>query len=165
MSYFGDPTQFEIGSITIDGNDIVGLFSSISIYEDIYRPCITGQITITDSDGANFITEKDIQFIEPVQFQFRNANGESLQFTGFLNGLRNEYMKGSIRFYCIDFTSESVRKNETKFVTKAFKEATPEDIVTKMVREMGGKLESKGRGVKMNYVATRKRPADRDWET
>lgn len=159
-STYGDPTQFEISSITIDGQDVVGLFSSISIYEDIYRPCVTGQIVIRDSEGAGFIEEQQIEFIEPIEFEFKSGDGESLKFKGFLNGLRNEIVNGSNKLYTVDFTSESVRKNEITYITKSFKESSPEDIVQEMVKKLGGKLESEGRGEKLNYIAPNRRPVD-----
>ena len=64
---------------------------------------------------------KRIEFIEEIEFAFKNANGDTLEFKGFLNGLRNEVIKDSIRYYTADFTSEAVRKNEQTRVVKAFK--------------------------------------------
>ena len=37
-SNFGNPTSYETKSITIDGEDIIGIFFSLSIYEEVYRP-------------------------------------------------------------------------------------------------------------------------------
>ena len=74
---FTDPTQFQIDTISIDGNDVIGLFSSISIFENIYSPVIPGSIVIMDSDGARFIEEYDIEFIEEIEFSFKNANDET----------------------------------------------------------------------------------------
>ena len=132
-SNFGAPTQFETTEIKIDGQDVRGIFTSISVFEDIYRPCVTGNIVIRDSDGAGFIEEQRIEFIEPITFKFKSAEGETLEFKGVLNGLRNETIIGAIKTYVIDFTSESVRKNEQTFVTGPFKETNPEEIVKKMV--------------------------------
>ena len=70
-SNFGDPTQFELSEITIDGEDVRGLMFALSIYENIYTPVITGSIVIVDSDGAGFIEEKRIEFIEPIKFSSR----------------------------------------------------------------------------------------------
>ena len=57
---FDNPTQFETTEIKIDGQDVRGIFRSVQIFEDIYRPCITGNIVIRDSDGAGFIEQNDI---------------------------------------------------------------------------------------------------------
>ena len=158
---FTDPTQYQIDSITIDGIDVVGLFFSISIFENIYSPVITGSITIMDSDGAGFIEENQIEFIEPVEFSFKNATGETLSFEGILNGLRNEVVKNQKKMYLIDFTSNAVRENEKKFITEAFVEQAPEDIVRKMISEVGGQEAIiSGTGKPMTFLGTRRRPTD-----
>ena len=157
---FDNPTQFETTEITIDGQDVRGLFTSVSIFEDVYRPCVTGNIIIQDSDGAGFIEEYDIEFIEEIVVKFKNAKGETLEFKGFLNGLRNEYMVDSRKYYTIDFTSEAVRKNEAQFVTNSYKETSPEEIVKEMVEKLGGELDTNVRGKQMNYLGARRRPCD-----
>ena len=159
-STFGNPTQFELTEITLDGQDIRGLFFSISLYENIYVPVMTGSITIMDSDGAGFIEENRIEFIEPIEFSFKNANGDTLQFKGVCNELRNEVLKDSKKFYTVGFSSEAVRKNEETYVVKAFKDSNPEDIVQEMTEKLGGKLDSKAKGLPMNYIGSRRRPID-----
>ena len=159
-SKFTYPTQFEISNIKIADQDVEGLFVSISLYEDIYRPALTGNIVIQDSDGAGFIEEQEIEFIEKISFSFKNALGDTLDFEGVMNGLRNEVVKGSIKIYTIDFTSESVRKNEQTFVVKAFRDANPEDIVKEMVELLDGELETNAKGKPMQYLGSRKRPRD-----
>lgn len=160
QSNFGSPTQFEISEITIDGEDVIGIFFSISVYETIYSPVLTGNITVMDSDGAGFIEEQRIEFIEPIQFSFKNANGDTLEFKGFLNGLRNELLKDSLKMYTIDFTSEAVRKNEETYIVKAYKDAKPQDIVSEMAEKLGGNLDSEAQGLPMNYLGSRRRPTD-----
>ena len=157
---FDNPTQFENTEIMIDGEDVRGIFDSVSIFEDIYRPCITGNIVIRDSDGAGFIEQNDIEFIEPIKMRFKNANGDELEFEGVLNGLRNESILGSTKVYVVDFTSKSVRANEATYVTNSYKETAPEEIVKKMVEKLGGELKTKARGKQMNYIGSRKRPTD-----
>ena len=156
---FTDPTQFQIDSISIDGNDVIGLFFSISIFENIYSPIITGSITIMDSDGARFIEDYNIEFIEEIEFSFKNANDETLEFTGVLNGLRNESVKNQKKIYNIDFTSMAVRKNEQTFITESFREQAPEEIVRKMVQKLEGQENIfQGTGKPMTFLGTRKRP-------
>jgi hypothetical protein len=160
QSNFGSPTQFEISEINIAGEDVIGFFLSISIYENIYMPVITGNIVILDSDGGGFIQENKIEFIEEIEFSFKNAKGDTLEFKGFLNGLRNEVLKNSKKFYTIDFSSKAVRKNEETRIVKAFKDAKPKDIVSDMAEKLGGKIDSKSSGIPMNYIGSRKRPVD-----
>ncbi len=159
-SNFGSPTQYETTEVKIDGQDVRGLYNSISVFEDIYRPCVTGNIVIMDSDGAGFIEEQGIEFIEPITLKFKSAEGETFEFKGVLNGLRNESISGAIKTYAIDFTSESVRKNEQTFITNSYKETNPEEIVKKMVEKLGGQLKTSARGKQMNYLGSRKRPVD-----
>jgi len=159
-SKMGYPAQYNITKLTIDGNDIIGLFQNLSLYEDIYRPAVTGNIIISDTDGAGFIEKYNIEFIEPIEMVIENARGESLEFKGVLNGMRNEYMQGAYKFYTIDFTSEAVRKNEQTFVVDSYKNTSPEEIVKKMVEKLGGNLDTNAKGSKMQYNGSRKRPVD-----
>ena len=158
---FSNPTEYRTQTIKIAGEDVVGLFFSLSIFENIYSPIITGTIGIIDSDGAGFIEKEEIEFIEDIELEFENANGEILEFKGKLNGLKNETIKGQKKIYAIDFTSETMRKNETKFITKKFNNVTPGDIVDEMVEELGGKMDkSGGDGMPMSFVSGRRRPCD-----
>ena len=93
MSQAQQPTQFQIKNITIDGEDIKGLLVNLDYYESIYIPASGGSLTIMDSSTAGFIEENQIEFIEEFEFNFTNAEGESIQFKGVLNGLRNEVAK------------------------------------------------------------------------
>lgn len=157
---FSLPSQVQIDKVTIDGQDIIGIFYSLSIFEDIYRPAVTGNIVIIDSDGAKFIDEYRIEFIEPIEFTATGSNGESIEFKGVLNGLRNEKVQGSFKYYTIDFSAESVRKNEQTFIVKRFKDTQPRDIVSEMVEKLGGQLDSNANGQVMNYLGSRRRPVD-----
>ena len=160
QSTFTFPSQFQIQNVTMDGQDVTGLFFSLTLFEDIYRPAVTGNIVITDSDGAKFIEESRIEFLEEISFTFKDANGEMLEYTGVMNGLRNEYVDGPIKFYTVEFSSKSVRKNEQTFVVKSFKETNPEDIVDEMIQLLDGELNTQARGLQMNYLGSRRRPVD-----
>ena len=164
MSNFGSPTQYETSSITIDGEDVVGIFLSISIFEDIYRPCVTGNILFLDSDGAtdqgSYIEKNQIEFIEPFECSFKNANGETLKFEGVLNGINDVYVEAGKKYYKANFTSKSVRENEKNFVVKSFKDTPPQDIVSEMIKLIGGDLRSNTSGKNMQYLGSRKRPLD-----
>lgn len=159
-SNFSLSTQFRIDKIEIDDLDVIGLFQSISIYENIYSPVITGSIVLLDTDNADFITNNDIEGNEEISFEFTNANDEQLTFTGVLNGLRNKANKNQRTLYTFDFTSYEVRKNEGQFITKRFKE-DPKTIIEQMITKLGGKINKvEGEGKPMNFLGTRKRPTD-----
>lgn len=159
-SNFSLSTQFRIDKIEIDDLDVIGLFQSISIYENIYSPVITGSIVLLDTDNADFITNNDIEGNEEISFEFTNANDEQLTFTGVLNGLRNKATKNQRTLYTFDFTSYEVRKNEGQFITKRFKE-DPKTIIEQMITKLGGKINKvEGEGKPMNFLGTRKRPTD-----
>ncbi|QBP06005.1 hypothetical protein [Synechococcus phage S-B68] len=158
---FSLSTQFEINKIEIDGNDVIGLFQKISLFENLYSPVITGSIVLLDSDGADFINEKQIEGNEDISFEFTNANGDSLIFDGVLNGLRNKAVDLNRSIFTFDFTSEQVRKNEEKFVVKRFKNKTPRDIVSEMIKELGGKEDKvNGSGLPMQFTGSRRRPTE-----
>ena len=60
---FSLSTQFEIGSIKIDGNDVIGLFNSISIYENINSPLVTGTIVLLETDKNQFVTNMILKVV------------------------------------------------------------------------------------------------------
>ena len=158
---FDKPTQYEIGSITIEGNDVAGLMQMISIFESIYSPVITGSIVLLDTDGSDFISKYEIEGSEEIEFDFTNANDEQLTFKGVLNGLRNKSVKSQTNMFTFDFTSEQVRKNEEQFITKRFKNKEPKAVVEEMIELLGGETDKvEGDGLPMSFVGSRKRPTD-----
>jgi hypothetical protein len=161
MSNADQPTQFQIKKVSVDGQDIKGLLVELDYYESIYIPASGGTLTIMDSVTAGFIEENKIEFIEDFEFEFTNAMGESIQFEGILNGLRNEVAKQQLKMYSIDFTSKPVRKNEQEFVVKRFKNKSPKDVVEEMVELIEGEMDkSSGSGEPMNFTGNRRRPTD-----
>ena len=161
MSNADQPTQFEIKSVTVEGEDIKALLVSLDYYESIYIPATGGTMTIMDSSHAGFIEQNNIEFIEEFEFEFANAEGESLSFKGVLNGLRNEQMMQQLKMYVIDFTSKTVRENEQTRVVKRFKNKNPKNIVEEMVKEIGGEMDkSTGSGEPMNFLGNNRRPTD-----
>ena len=160
MSQFQLATQVDIQSVTIDGQDVIGLFQKLAVYENIYSPLVTGSIVLLDGDSADFIGKNNIEGNEEFSFQAKSSNGE-LEIEGYLNGLRNKSVSNSMTLYTFDFTTEPMRKNEQKFITKRFKNESPKDIVTKMIEEMGGKQDKmSGGGEPMNFLGCRKRPTE-----
>jgi len=159
---FSDPTQFQLQSITIDGNDMTGFFFSLSIYENIYIPAVTGTIVLLDTDTGGFIEKYKIEFIEEIEFTVKNALDQTLQFKGFLNGLKNEMTKDSKKMYAIDFTSKFTRKNERTFVTKRFNKVAPEEVVKEMLEDKieADEVEIKAQGIPMNFLGSRRKPFD-----
>lgn len=161
MTQFSSPTQFEIIRIEIDDIDITGLFLSLSVYENIYLPIITGSISIIDTDSTNFIEKYSIEGLETISFEFKNALGEVLFFNGRLNGIRDKITKGQKTTYIMDFNSKSMFENEQQAVTKRYKNTNPEDALSELVQRIGGKKDLwKGKGLPMNFVASRWRPID-----
>ena len=161
MSQADQPLQFQIKSITVDGRDIKALLVELDYYESIYIPASGGSLTIMDSSHAGFIEENQIEFIEDFEFNFTNAEGESIEFKGILNGLRNEVAKQQMKMYTMDFTSKPVRKNEQEFVVKRFKDEQPKNIVSEMIELIEGKEDKvTGSGEPMNFIGNRRRPTD-----
>ena len=159
---FNSPTEYKLDRVDIDGEDVRSLLVKFEIYENIYIPVITGSIVLLDTDGSGFIEEFGIEFVEDIDVSFTNALGDSLKFKGKLNGLRGETIKDSKRIYNIDFSSDYVRKNEATFVTKRFKNTSPEDVVEELLMD---KIEARaadirGEGIPMNFLASRRKPFD-----
>ena len=130
---FSLATQYAINRVEIDGNDVIGLFSNIEIHENIYSPLITGTIVIMDSDYANFTAEHNIEGVEPIKFEFTNANDETLEFEGSLNGLRNKTIWQQNIMYNFDFTANELRNNEGTFITKKVDNTRPEDVAREVI--------------------------------
>lgn len=159
---FSLPTDFKLDKVDIDGEDVRSLLVKFTIFENIYIPAITGSIDLLDTDGAGFIEEFDIEFIEDLEVSFTNSLGDVLTFKGKLNGLKGESVKESKRLYSIDFASDYARTNEKTFVTKRFKNTNPEDVVEEMLKDKikAEKVDIKAQGIPMNFLGSRKKPFD-----
>jgi len=158
---FSNLTQYEIGKIEIDGNDVIGLFQSISVYEDIHSPIITGSIVLLDSDDADFLAKYKIEGSEEFKFEFTNSQGEQLTFEGVLNGMRNKTANSQNTIYTFDFTSPEMRKNEETHVTKRYNSVSPKEVISEMIEKVGGKEDKvSGSGKPMSFIGARKRPRD-----
>ena len=159
MSY-DTPTEFECTQLTIEGNDVRGLFLSLSVFENIYTPLVTGHVSLMETDSAKFIEKYKIEGVEKFQCEFKTGK-DSYSFEGFLNGLRNKANSEQYTAYTFDFTTEEVRKNEETFITKAYKEKDPKDIVQDMIDKMGGQIDKmNGSGKPMTLLPSNKRPYD-----
>lgn len=158
-------TQYEIQEIGIDGQDVIGLFNQISIYENIFRPVITGSVVLVDSDAARFIDEYKIEGNEPFTFTFTNYLGEELFFEGVLNGQRDKVQDTNKVIYTFDFCSLQVLKNEQSWVTKRFNEEKPEDVVKEMIERIEEGAHSdidifEAKGEPISFLGSRRRPTD-----
>ena len=161
MAQITHPTQYKIGTLEIDGNDCVGLYNMISIFENIYSPIITGSVVINDSDKNDFIGKFKIEGNEEIKFEFTNSNDDTLSFEGVLNGLRNKAAKNQNTVYTFDFTSIQVRKNEENFIVKRYNAVPPKDIIEEMIQKLEGKTDKvEGEGLPMSFLGSRKRPTD-----
>ena len=160
MSQFDLPTEYILQKLTIDGKDVRGLFDSLSVYENIFTPLITGSVTICETDFAAFIEKEKIEGTEKFQFECKTVKG-TYMFEGYLNGLRNKENDQSLTYYTFDFTTEELKENEQKFITKPYKKKKPKEIIEEMIEEMKGKTDKiQGQGKPMTFLASRKRP----WE-
>ena len=157
----GNANYVSLDDVTIDGKKIRGKLQSISIFENIYTPIITGQVTMVDADGNNFIEKEEIEGNEDLEFEYKNAKDEVLKFSGYLNGMRNRHIDGSRILYVFDFTSKEMRENESiaNIVTGTIKNKNPEDVFSDMVKKLGGEVDkSTGNGLPMNFNPARWRP-------
>lgn len=160
MSSFDLPDEFVIESLDIEGNDVRGLFASLSVFENIYTPLITGSVTFLETDKADFIAKYKIEGNEEFKFEIKTAK-DKYKFEGVLNGLRNKSNDQQFTMYTFDFTTEEVRKNESEFITKAYKEKDPKQIVEEMIKKMDGKQDKmNGSGKPMTVLPSNKRPYD-----
>lgn len=158
------PAKMEMKEVLIDGEDLIGMFISIEIFENIFIGGVTGTISIMDNDGVSFIESQELEFNEEISFTFVSATGVEYKFDGVMNGLRNEVATEQVKVYAIDFTSNAVRQNEMTFVNKSFEQITPEEITREMVEE---KLESTlilgknpSQGEPLTFVAGNRKPVD-----
>ena len=157
------PTQFTIDKLELKGIDVTGLFIGLDYFESIDTPASGGTITIMDTDGAGLRTRYELEFIEEIEFSFTNARDESFEFKGVMNGIRNEGVFQQKKMFCIDYTTEQVRKNEGNFCYKAFRNMAPEEISKEMVEKIGGEIDQEGwvgKGQKMTFMGARKRPTE-----
>ena len=158
------PAKVSMDEVIIDGVDVLGMFVSIELFENIFIGGVTGSIVIMDNDGVSFIEKQNLEFSEDISFKFVNAAGVELAFEGQMNGLRNEQTSQQIKMYTIDFTSKQVRKNEEVFINRAFTKEAPETIVQDMIEN---KLEGTyipssygSQGEPMTWVAGNRKPID-----
>jgi len=162
MAEFNQPTEYEINKLELKGNDVRGIFLGLEIYENIVLGGITGRITIFDTDAVSFIEKNGIQFNEEISFNIVSASDEELDFTGWMNGVKDEMTKQQKKIYTIEFLSKSLRKNETVFINKAFRGTPadkPEKIAEDMSQELGVEnIETRGEGEPMKWISNRRKP-------
>ena len=152
------PSQYKIDNISIDGEDIMGLFVSMEIYENIFIPLVTGNIEFLDTDGAGFVEDNRIEFNEDFEFMITSADKKNLRFKGVLNGVEKEGSSGNKKLYKVNFVSKEMRQNDQEFISKKIK-GTPKDVVTEMIEKIGGQLDAKGgSGTEMEFVSGRWKP-------
>lgn len=162
MSTITKPAEVNLEEILIDGVDVIGLFVSLQIFENIFASVVTGSVAIMDSDGAGFVEDNKIEFNEPFSFSATGAGQDNtLKFEGVLNGLRTESTQNGKRIYVIDFTTAELRKNEETFITKKFEQEKPEDVLKYVLEE---KLEAASvdisgiKGQPMEFLGSRRKP-------
>ena len=84
MSNFTYPTQFKMNYLKVDGVDIMGLFLSLEIFENIFIPAVSGSLQFMDTDGGGFVDDNQIEFNEEIEFLnhecHRGDNGVQKEF-------------------------------------------------------------------------------------
>lgn len=158
MSNFTYPTQFKMNYLKVDGVDIMGLFLSLEIFENIFIPAVSGSLQFMDTDGGGFVDDNQIEFNEEIEFSIMNATEETMVFKGVLNGVASEMSNKNQKIYTVDFITKEMRKNDMTFVSEKIQD-TPQNVVIDMVERMEGKLNTTGSdGKKMEFVAGRWKP-------
>lgn len=158
MSDFTYATQYKINNIKIDGIDVMGLFVSLEIFENIFIPVVSGTLQIFDTDGGGFVDDNKIEFNEDFEFSIVNAEDETMTFKGVLNGVHSEVSNKNQKVYNIDFCTKEMRKNNMVFVSEKITD-TPQNVVIDMVEKLEGKLNTTGSdGKKMEFIAGRWKP-------
>jgi len=160
---FSLPTQYKVEYVSIDGIDVVGLFQSIEIFENIYSTGVTGSIVIADSAFAGFVEKEELEFVEAISFAFTNGLGDELAFDGYLCGLRDEIAKQRLKIYTIDFCSQAVRNDDETFIVRRFEDESPQEIVDQMIDIVAqegeeGERELLSDGPPMNFIGSRRKP-------
>lgn len=158
---FDLPTQFELNKLEIDGNDVIGLFRAISIYENISIPLITGSMVLLESDNVQFLSKYEIEGSEDVKIEATNAKGETLTFEGVLNGLNDKVVDGWNASYVFNFSAKELRKNEQTAIVKRFDNKDPQQIVEEMLEKIEGQTDKvEATGKPMSFTGVGKSPTD-----
>lgn len=160
MSELQLASQYKIDKVAIDGEDVMGIYQTISVFEDMFNPLIFGSIVLLDSDNGNFMEQYEIEGNESIELEFTNSLDESFTFKGVLNGMRNKVVKEQKNIYTFDFSSVQLRNNEKVFVNKRFN-AAPKEIISEMILKLDANEDmSEGVGFPMNFTGARRRPLD-----
>ena len=110
---FSLSTQFEINEIEIDDNDVVGLFQSVSMYENLSSAVITGSIVlfwILMVPVSSKIKRLKVMRSLDLSSQIQTKSLLSLKVNLMVREEQGSgHIKGNVY---LDFTSEQVRKNE-----------------------------------------------------
>jgi hypothetical protein len=153
------PGQYKVDNIKIDGIDIMGIFVSLEIFENIFIPLVCGHIIFADTDGAGFVDTNEIEFNEDFEFTITNSQEEQINFMGVLNGVASEQTSGTKKMYKVDFVSTEMRNNDQMFISERFTQVTPQDVISDMIQRIEGTIEATGdAGKQMEFVAGRWKP-------
>ena len=60
MSTWKKATDYRIETISVDGNEIKGLFFALEFYETIYSSAVTGNLVCVETTGNPFLYDKQI---------------------------------------------------------------------------------------------------------
>jgi len=130
--------------LTCDGKDITTFFSSITIYQDIFTPCWSANITIEDS--ANIIMNIPIRPGSSIEVSVETSTDsildgqKSYQFIIYKVGdkLFMNQMQSKYTLYC---ASKGFLTNQNVRIQKTYANMKPEDAVSNICSEfLGGSL-------------------------
>ena len=165
MSTWKKATDYRIETISVDGNEIKGLFFALEFYETIYSSAVTGNLVCVETTGNPFLYDKQIEGSEKIDIMASSPQGD-IFFSGYINKISNRnYSSNGQITYVLEFTSSLVRENESKVMTERFKETNCEEVVDKAFSKLTEQAEIPirkdkflGAGEPMNFLASGWKP-------
>lgn len=132
------PGRTRIRSLTINGQDITQLVREFSIFESLFNPYISAQVSIIDS--TNLINNMQIKGNETVNIVFDIWYGRVYEITLKVLSLSNETQTQALRAqsYQLNCVSDVYLNNQTQRVQRAFRNITGTDAIQQLHSLIGG---------------------------
>jgi len=146
------PNDYYSYKVSIDGKDYSNLVMSFDVYQDVFSPMWTANLTLTDA--KNIQVTKDVAIGLPVVIEIETdtqapCNGIQKKIYNFiLHSISDKILlKKDYYGYLMKLVSEPQLMDFHKRVSKSFVSKKPESIVENIVQEkLGGILEEKSSG-------------------
>ena len=84
MSQFNQATDFAVGRLLVDGEDIRTMFFSAELYENIYIQAVTGTIIVVDTSSNQLLAKRRLEGNEEIEFMAETPKG-NVEFKGYIN--------------------------------------------------------------------------------